>query len=192
MGLVDQLLDFARIESGTLRMERHAASAGEAVETALTVLRPQAERKGVALSSACDGDPAARYLGDPQRVEQIVVNLLSNAIKFTPPGGRASVGCRGGDGTPAPHSRGGRWVRVMVEDTAAGIEPEQLERIFEPFVQVESGYTRRHEGTGLGLAISQRLARSMGGELSVVSEPGRGSCFTLWLPAAADAEPIAG
>jgi signal transduction histidine kinase len=73
-----------------------------------------------------------------------------------------------------------------VADTAAGIDPEQLQRIFEPFVQVDSGYTRRHEGTGLGLAISRRLARSMGGELTVESEPGRGSRFTLWLPAATE------
>jgi signal transduction histidine kinase len=184
MGLVDQLLDFARIESGTLRVARHAASAPEAVRTALTVLRPQAERKGVALTGACEGDGAVRYLGDPQRVEQILVNLLSNAIKFTPQGGRATVACSADGGAPAGRAAAGRWVSMTVEDTAAGIEPEQLERIFEPFVQVESGYTRRHEGTGLGLAISQRLARSMGGELSVESEPGRGSRFTLWLPAA--------
>ena len=75
---------------------------------------------------------------------------------------------------------------LTVADTAQGIEPEQLQRIFEPFVQVESVYTRRHEGTGLGLAISLRLARSMGGELTVESEPGQGSRFTLWLPAAED------
>jgi len=184
IGLVDQVLDFARIESGTLRVERRAASASEAVETALTVLRPQAEKKGVALASTCNG--GARYLGDPQRVEQILANLLSNAIKFTPGGGRATLSCAAADGVPPGHRGGGRWVHVTVEDTGAGIEPEQLERIFEPFVQVDSGYTRRHEGTGLGLAISLRLAQSMGGDLSVASAPGEGSRFTLWLPAAAD------
>jgi signal transduction histidine kinase len=138
----------------------------------------------VELSSACEGDARAQYVGDPQRVEQILVNLLSNAIKFTAAGGRASVTCirRNGDGAGLP--RPGRWVCLVVDDTAQGIESEQLQRIFEPFVQVDSGYTRRHEGTGLGLAISRRLARSMGGELTVESERGRGSRFTLWLPAA--------
>ncbi|MFL5384021.1 MAG: sensor histidine kinase [Longimicrobiaceae bacterium] len=184
IGLVDQVLDFARIESGTLQVDRRAAAASEAVETALTVLRPQAEKKGVALASTCNGD--ARYLGDPQRVEQILANLLSNAIKFTPEGGRASVSCGAADGGPPAQGHGGRWVRVTVEDTGEGIAPEQLERIFEPFVQVDSGYTRRHEGTGLGLAISLRLAHSMGGDLSVASAPGEGSRFTLWLPAARD------
>jgi len=182
IGLVDQVLDFARIESGTLRVERRAALAGDAVETALTVLRPQAQQKGIELAAQCNGD--ARYLGDPQRVEQVLVNVLSNAIKFTGEGGRASISCSAVEGAPPGHREGGRWVCVTVEDTGAGIEPAQLERIFDPFVQVESGYTRRHEGTGLGLAISLRLARSMGGELSVESAPGEGSRFTLWLRAA--------
>ena len=184
IGLVDQVLDFARIESGTLRVERRSAPAAEAVETALTVLRPQAEKKGVALAAECEGEGGARYLGDPQRVEQILVNVLSNAIKFTDEGGRASVACATVEGAPPGHRANGRWVRVTVEDTGAGIEPGELERIFEPFVQVESGYTRRHEGTGLGLAISRRLAHSMGGELTVESAPGEGSRFTLWLRAA--------
>jgi signal transduction histidine kinase len=181
IGLVDQVLDFARIESGTLRVERRAALAGDAVETALTVLRPQAQQKGIELAARCDG--GARYLGDPQRVEQVLVNVLSNAIKFTGEGGRASISCAAVEGGPPGHRGGGRWVCMTVEDTGAGIEPAQLERIFEPFVQVDSGYTRRHEGTGLGLAISLRLARSMGGELTVESTPGAGSRFTLWLRA---------
>jgi signal transduction histidine kinase len=184
IGLVDQVLDFARIESGTLRVERRVASAAEAVETTLTVLRPQAEKKGVALTESLDDAGGLRYLGDPQRVEQILVNVLSNAIKFTEAGGRATFTGARVEGASPGLGRVGRWVCVTVEDTGAGIEPGELERIFEPFVQVDSGYTRRHEGTGLGLAISLRLARSMFGELSVESEPGRGSRFTLWLPAA--------
>ncbi|HEX6370419.1 MAG TPA: HAMP domain-containing sensor histidine kinase [Longimicrobium sp.] len=180
-GLVDQLLDFARIEAGTLRVERRTALAGDAVSTALSVLAPQAEARGITLSAECDAQ--ARYTGDPQRVDQIVLNLVANAIKFTGPGGHARLSCslsdhgHAGDGAEA-------WVCLRVEDTGIGIAPEQLERIFEPFVQVESGYTRRHEGAGLGLAISRRFARWMGGDLTVESTPGAGSVFTLWLPAA--------
>ena len=190
IGLVDQLLDFARIESGTLRFGRDAEPAEVAVETALTVVRPQAERKRVELTAAC-GSGGVRYLGDAQRVQQILVNLLSNAIKFTAQGGRASLTCAVRDGVPPGRAHAGRWVCVQVEDTGTGIAREQMERVFEPFVQVESGYTRRHEGAGLGLAISRRLARSMGGEVTAESEPGTGSRFTLWLPAAEAAVPAA-
>jgi signal transduction histidine kinase len=182
MGLVDQLLDFARIEAGSLRVERRPASAGDAVQGALKVLSPEAAARNVTVTAACDGD--ARYVGDPQRVDQILLNLLSNAIKFTEPGGQARVSCSTGDGTPPEASGAGPWVCLRVEDTGIGIAPEQLERIFEPFVQVESGYTRRHGGAGLGLAISRRFARWMGGDLTVESTPGSGSTFTLWLPAA--------
>jgi signal transduction histidine kinase len=183
IGLVDQVLDFARIESDVLQVERRTASVADAVETALTVLRPQAAERGIEVSAACDGAPGLTYEGDPQRVDQVLVNLLSNAVKFTQPGGRVSIACSScegeADGGPAP----GRWTCVTVEDTGIGIRPEERERIFEPFIQVESGYTRRHGGTGLGLAISLRLARSMGGDLTLQSTPGRGSRFTLWLPA---------
>jgi signal transduction histidine kinase len=185
-GLVDQLLDFARIEAGTLRVERRTARAGDAVRTALSVLAPQAEARGIILSAECDDD--ARYTGDPQRVDQILLNLVSNAVKFTERGGQARLSCAIREGGLPSHD-GGAWVCLRVEDTGIGIAPDQLERIFEPFVQVESGYTRRHEGAGLGLAISRRFARWMGGDLTVESTPGAGSAFTLWLPAAPAAHP---
>ena len=181
-GLVDQLLDFARIEAGTLRVERRTAVAGDAVSTALSVLAPQAQARGITLSADCDGQ--ARYTGDPQRVDQILLNLVSNAIKFTEPGGHARLSCAVRDDGHVAGGDTGAWVCLRVEDSGIGIAPEQLERIFEPFVQVESGYTRRHEGAGLGLAISRRFARWMGGDLTVESTPGAGSVFTLWLPAA--------
>ncbi|HYR10826.1 MAG TPA: ATP-binding protein, partial [Longimicrobium sp.] len=186
-GLVDQLLDFARIEAGTLRVERRTAVAGDAVATALSVLAPQAQARGITLSADCDGQ--ARYTGDPQRVDQILLNLVSNAIKFTEPGGHARLSCTVRDEGHVAGGSTGAWVCLRVEDSGIGIAPEQLERIFEPFVQVESGYTRRHEGAGLGLAISRRFARWMGGDLTVESTPGAGSAFTLWLPAAPAPQP---
>ncbi len=186
IGLVDQVLDFARIESDVLRVDRRTASPADAVETALTVVRPQAESRGIQVHAGGGGDACPAYLGDPQRVDQILVNLLSNAVKFTQPGGRVSIRCEARGGALPGGSAPGRWSALTVEDTGIGIRPEELERIFEPFIQVESGYTRRHGGTGLGLAISLRLARSMGGDLTVDSRPGEGSRFTLWLPAAVD------
>jgi signal transduction histidine kinase len=181
IGLVDQVLDFARIEAGTLRVESRPASAAEAVELAMTVVGPQAAQKGVDLSTDCTAERNIRYLGDPQRVHQVLVNLLANAVKFTDPGGRITVACDSRTGPLPGHTETGCWICLVVEDTGIGIPPEQISHIFQPFVQVESGYTRRHGGTGLGLAISHRLAVQMGGDLTVESSPDWGSRFTLWL-----------
>jgi hypothetical protein len=144
------------------------------------------------MSPVCEGDRDAPYLGDDQRVRQVLVNLLSNAVKFTPPGGRVVVRC-GRASQPAPHAAltgNGPWSQVTVEDTGIGIAPEMLQRIFQPFVQAEGGYTRAHTGTGLGLSISRRLARLMGGDLTVESVQGEGSSFTLWAVAPATAAPV--
>jgi hypothetical protein len=127
----------------------------------------------------------AIYVGDEDRVRQILVNLLSNAVKFTQPGGRITIQT-GLTSTPGGEARlrgPGEWVYFRVSDTGVGIAPDQLEAIFAPFVQGRSGYTRTAEGTGLGLTISRRLARLMGGDLTVRSTLGAGSAFTLWLPA---------
>ena len=108
-------------------------------------------------------------------MEQILLNLVTNAIKFTEPGGRIAVW--------TDRAEGG--VRIHVRDTGRGIAPEQLESVFEPFVQVDRHVTPHNDqGVGLGLAISRELARAMGGDVTVVSAPGQGSTFTLTLPAA--------
>jgi hypothetical protein len=130
------------------------------------------------------------YVGDEDRVRQILVNLLSNAVKFTAEGGTVTVTCDWLVETPPAADalrdlRGsGPWVSVRVADTGIGIPPEAQDRIFEPFHPVERGHTRTAGGTGLGLAISRQLARLMGGDLTVESTPGAGSTFTLRLPAA--------
>jgi signal transduction histidine kinase len=107
-------------------------------------------------------------------MQQIVLNLLSNAVKFTEPGGRVTLAC-------TPRIDG---VAIIVSDTGHGIAGDQLQRIFEPFVQVDARLARAHDGIGLGLAISRDLARGMGGDLTVESTPGAGSAFTLVLPRA--------
>ncbi len=185
IALVEDVLDFARMESGELRVEESSGSAAEAVGTAVAAVHPQAESKGVKLvASECPSDVCFR--GDPQRVQQILLNLVSNAVKFTPEGGRVSVTCsrvEEGPRTGAAVGWTGEWLRTDVTDTGIGIAPEHLERMFEPFVQADSSYTRDFGGVGLGLSISRRLAAMMGGAVTAESEPGRGSRFTLWLRA---------
>jgi signal transduction histidine kinase len=118
--------------------------------------------------------PDLGVLADVEKLRQILINLLSNAIKFTEEGGAIAIECESD-----PHA-----VLLRVEDTGVGIAPDQLDKIFEPFVQVDRRLNRPMEGTGLGLAISRELARGMGGELTVESRPGQGSTFTLSLPRA--------
>ena len=110
-----------------------------------------------------------------EKLRQILANLLSNAVKFTDLAGTIELSCTGD----------ADWVRIRVRDTGIGIASERTEDIFDPFVQVRADLTRPHEGTGLGLAISRDLARGMGGDVTVQSEAGVGSTFTLTLPRSA-------
>jgi PAS domain S-box-containing protein len=186
LGLVNDVLDLSKIEAGEIRVARVDAWTGGAVRAALTLVEPQAAAGGVRLVDARPDEEGVAYVGDDDRVRQIVLNLLSNAVKFTERGGTITVTCdTTHEAVPAAHLRGeGPWAYVRVEDTGVGIPAEEQSRIFEPFHQVESGHTRTAGGTGLGLAISRRLARLMGGDLTVDSTVGVGSEFTLWLPAA--------
>jgi signal transduction histidine kinase len=120
----------------------------------------------------CSGELAVR--ADAEKLQQILLNLLTNASKFTPAGGKVKMWC---DTLP-------ERVNITVSDTGRGIPPEQVERIFEAFVQVDARLTRTEEGVGLGLAISRDLARGMNGEISLVSEVGKGSAFTVTIPRA--------
>jgi PAS domain S-box-containing protein len=181
-GLIDDVLDMARVEAGRLEVRADEEPLVPAVRQATELVAPQSATRNVTLSEA-DVHPV-RYCGDPDRVRQVLVNLLGNAVKFTPAGGTISVRSRICARTPPGTGLGeGPWVGVEVRDTGIGIPPDEIERIFEPFTQVDQAYTREHGGTGLGLAISRRLARRMKGDLTARSEPGEGSCFTLWLPA---------
>jgi signal transduction histidine kinase len=188
--LVNEILDLAKIEAGRMDVEPVVGSTGEAVDAALGLIRPQAAAKGVQLIARTDDSSTAEYLGDPQRVQQILTNLLANAVKFTPTGGTVSVRvatARRATATAADAAHVAEWACIEVRDTGIGIGDGDLERIFQPFVQVDNGYTRTHGGTGLGLTISRSLAHMMGGELTVDSVVGKGSRFTLWLPSPASA-----
>jgi signal transduction histidine kinase len=180
--LIDEILDLAKIEAGRMAVEFTNAPIGEALDAALAIVRPSAAAKSVELECTVDGRGSIVYFGDPHRVQQILTNLLSNAIKFTPAGGRVSLRAEMSTRELPGRDLVAEWVSVSVSDTGVGVADDDLERIFHPFVQVESGYTRSQGGTGLGLTISRNLAQLMGGEITVESALGTGSTFTLWLP----------
>ena len=190
LGLVDEVLDLARVEAGQLPVAAETARAADAVAEAAEAARAFADARGVTLETACGGAEPC-YVGDVGRVVQVLEGLLSNAVKFTPPGGRVRVSC-GATTAPGHEARltsAGPWVCFDVEDTGIGIAPERLAMVFTPFHQEQGGRTRTEEGPGLGLTTARHLARLMGGDVTLKSEVGVGSCFTLWLPAAPESAP---
>ncbi len=173
LGLINGVLNYARVEGGHVHYDVADVALQEVLATCESLVAPQVRAKGLTVDfSACDAAVGAR--ADREKVQQVLLNLLSNSVKFTEPGGALTISC-GVEGERA-------FVRVA--DTGRGIAPDQLERIFHPFVQVDARLTRTQEGTGLGLSISRDLARGMAGDLTAESEPGAGSVFTLTLPRA--------
>jgi CheY-like chemotaxis protein len=171
LGLINEILDLSKIEAGKLTLELQPFDPRDIVESVVEQHRPLAAQKSIALRWHDAGAPTEVVL-DPQRVRQILVNLVGNALKFTREGEvDVEVGSAAIDG-----------LHIAVRDTGPGIEVGQQEVIFEEFRQVETDGAGTSTGTGLGLAISRRLARAMGGDVAVTSEPPKGSVFHLRLP----------
>ncbi|MCE2968821.1 MAG: ATP-binding protein [Burkholderiales bacterium] len=177
LALINDLLDLSKVEAGRLDLEPAPVDVPALVEGAMQMVAARASAAGVRLTVDIEPDVGV-WRGDARRLHQILLNLLSNAVKFTPAGGDVRV--------RAAHAAGG--LAIAVADTGVGIAPEQMQRLFAPFAQARSRGLRGEEGTGLGLALSRRLAELHGGRLQVDSAPGRGSTFTLWLPAQAPME----
>ncbi len=175
LALINDVLDISKIEAGQLEVSWEAFDLRESLERATASVRPLAEKKGLALTADLSPE-LGEVVSDPRRVQQIVINLLNNAIKFTEFGGvrLTAEPLVGADSMPC--------VRIQVRDTGIGIQPRDLDLVFQPFRQVDTGLARRHEGTGLGLAICKRLADLLGAAIEVESEWGKGSVFTLILP----------
>lgn len=173
LGIINDILNFSRLEAGQTTYEYSAVQLSSVIESVAHMIEPQAAAKNLALA-VHNSPPKLVVWADKSKVEQILLNLLSNAVKFTTQGS-VSLDC---------DLRDDERVGITVTDTGAGILPDHLERIFEPFVQVGRSLTQAREGTGLGLAISRDLARAMGGDVVVSSEIGKGSQFTLALPRA--------
>jgi signal transduction histidine kinase len=183
LDLVTRVLDLSKVESRDLILQTQVHQLNQVVAAAVKTVRPR--MGGHRIEQHCEGEPL-RFLGDGIRARQILVSLLTNAIRFSGEGSTIAIRCESAEGPVGPQllKGPGPWVRVCVEDDGIGIPDEMLEAVFEPFVQVDSQpLTRETDGSGLGLAVSRNLARLMGGELTVVSMPGEGSRFSLWLPA---------
>jgi PAS domain S-box-containing protein len=173
--LINDILDLSKIEAGKMELHLVAFDVRSLIQDVVTTARPLAERNGNRLEADCAIDGEMRL--DPTRVRQILLNLLSNACKFTHNGTIRMEANRTGGGNG--------WVEFHVSDTGIGMTPEQMGRLFEAFSQAEASTSAKYGGTGLGLAISRRFCRMMGGDVEVQSEVGRGSRFTVRLPAVA-------
>src|ERR1019366_869790 len=173
---------------------------------ALALLANQAKAKRISLKADQRGAVGV-LLADRRRLKQILLNLVSNAVKFAPQDGRVTLsveavdrlradtelpGFREGARLPLPATEFEHFVEISVSDDGIGITPEDMRLLFTPFTQIASKSTRKVEGTGLGLSVVHRLAQLHGGTVAVTSEPGKGSCFTVWLPLRTEGESTGG
>jgi signal transduction histidine kinase/ligand-binding sensor domain-containing protein/DNA-binding response OmpR family regulator len=180
LGIINDILDYSKIEAGKLTIENTAFSAYKLVEETVDSLAIKAFEKKLELICEIDPSLPAQVLGDPIRIQQIIINLLGNAIKFTEKG-EVVVSVKIGAVTTGENDKRYQPMSISVRDTGIGIPPDKISKIFESFTQADSTTTRKYGGTGLGLTIAKNLADMMGGSLDVQSEPGKGSTFTLQL-----------
>lgn len=173
LSLIDNVLGYLKLESGRVSYDVADIDVVDIIDAVEELTRPLIDAKHIRYERRCER-PGTIVRADRDKLQQIVLNLISNAVKFTDSGGSVIVDCDQDDA----------GLRIRVVDTGWGIPSDRLEYVFEPFTQVDSTRARLSGGTGLGLTISRDLARGMGGELSVDSEPGRGSVFTIALPIA--------
>jgi PAS domain S-box-containing protein len=183
--IINDILDFSKIEAGKLEIDTFPFDARTLLDDVADMLAANADARGVDLLVDYPPDAPARFVGDADRIRQVVANLASNAVKFTHAGHVVlSAECQ-------PTADGAAVLRIAVTDTGIGIPQEKLATLFEKFTQADSSMTRRYGGTGLGLAISRSLVELMGGSITVESEHGRGSTFAFSLTLPFDPQPSA-
>ncbi len=170
LNLINDVLDISKIEAGQLTIDTKIFNMNEVIENVIKIMTPMAEKKELMLVSNTS-EELGQINSDHRRVEQILINLTNNAIKFTEKG-QVSIECKISD----------EIFIADIKDTGIGIKSENMDKLFRPFQQIETGIDRRHEGTGLGLSICQKLAEMLGGTLKVESQWNVGSTFTLTLP----------
>jgi len=170
LALINDILDISKIEAGQLKILKRPFDMRQAIESTLRVLHPLAQKKNLELVTSI-GSGVGIINNDRRRMEQVLINLVNNAIKFTERG-MVRIECQIREG----------WIETSVHDEGIGIKPEDMDRLFKPFQQIDTGLARGHEGTGLGLSICKRLVAAMGGEITVESQWGVGSIFKFTLP----------
>jgi signal transduction histidine kinase len=178
--LTSDILDLAKIEAGQSVLRIETVAIGDVVRSVLSVMEPLASRKAIRLET--DLAAAGEVSADLGKLKQMLLNLMSNAVKFTPEGGRVTIAVQRTDAA----------VEISVSDTGIGIAQSDREHLFEEFRQVDSDVAREHHGTGLGLALTKRFVELHGGQVTLISEVGRGSTFTLSLPLAPRAVELSG
>jgi signal transduction histidine kinase len=174
LALINDILDLSKIEAGRMELQLEHFALAPLIEGVVKTVEPLAAKNSNQLVLRCDGAIGSLH-ADSMRLRQALLNLLSNANKFTE---------RGSITVDARHAQedGRDWVTIAIADTGIGMTPEQMGKLFQEFSQADAATTRRYGGTGLGLAISKRFCQMMGGDITVVSEPGRGSTFAIRLP----------
>lgn len=193
LSLINDVLDLSKIEAGRMELEGEVIDVQSLLQNSLSIIKEKASAQHIKLQSDLSEALGSAWL-DARKVKQIVYNLLSNAVKFTPEGGQvilqASLVARDEvleqtRDIPAHHyspiGNAEQFIQIAITDTGIGIAAEDIQRLFQPFVQIESTLSRRFEGTGLGLALVRKLAELHSGAVSVKSTPGKGSTFTVWL-----------
>jgi signal transduction histidine kinase len=182
LALINDILDLSKIEAGRMELHLESFALAPLIEGVIKTIEPLAAKNANQVTVNCDGAIGTLH-ADQMRLRQAMLNLMSNANKFTEKG-IITIAAR-------QRQEGGRdWVTIAVTDTGIGMTAEQMGRLFQEFSQADASTTRKYGGTGLGLAISKRFCQMMGGDITVESEPGKGSTFTIRLPRIVDA-PVA-
>lgn len=181
MELINDILDLSKIEAGQVELDYGSISVNYLCKSSLAFIRQQAWQKSIRLETKLPPHLPELWV-DERRIRQVLINLLNNAVKFTPEGGCITLAVSPLLGEPALDGRDS--LRISVIDTGIGIAPEDIPKLFQPFVQIDGALNRQYNGTGLGLALVKRIVELHGRQIGLTSELGQGSCFTIDLPCA--------
>ena len=184
LALINDILDLSKIEAGRMELNLETFPLAPLIGDVVKTIEPLAAKNGNRVAVQCD-DTVRMMRADQMRLRQALLNLMSNANKFTERGAITIDACE-------QKENGRDWITLAVADTGIGMTPEQMDKLFQEFSQADASTTRKYGGTGLGLAISKRFCQMMGGDITVESEPGKGSTFTIRLPRTVDAAKATG